>query len=153
MLDRHICDVFHCCFSFNNSRFLKVNTFVGGERIQKKIQVLWNVMFCDGVFLFIYPKEGEALGQRMKRSSDCCLVYVTGEAWRTLMMSDRTLTPDSLSGVVLKRSSQFQCLRSLHYLCFCLGNLSAVLYLAASFSSTSPVMEWAAAMIASEGSQ
>lgn len=80
-------------------------------------------------FLLIYTKEGEALGQRMKSSSDCCLVYVTGEAWRTLMMSDRTLTPGSLQGVVLKRSSQFQCLQSLHYLCFCLGKLSAILYL------------------------
>lgn len=37
--------------------------------------------------------------------------------------------------------SLFQYLWSLHYLCFCLSHLSAILYLTALFYSTSPVME------------
>lgn len=81
------------------------------------------------------------------------LLYWAGEARQTLMMSDRTLAFDSIPGGFLEVEfgSLLQYLLSLHYLCFCLSNLSAVLYLTASFHSTSLLMELAAAMIASEG--
>lgn len=81
------------------------------------------------------------------------LLYWAGEARQTLMMSDRTLAFDSIQRGFLEVEfgSLLQYLLSLHYLCFCLSNLSAVLYLTASFHSTSLLMELAAAMIASEG--
>lgn len=61
-------------------------------------------LFDDPTFFWMDVKKTEVVGETESSSCSSSLLPVAGEARQTLMMSDRTLTLDSLQGGVLKWS-------------------------------------------------
>lgn len=59
---------------------------------------------CDALMFLVGQKKIESVGETDGCSCSSSLLYVAGEVQQTLMMSDRTLTLDSLQGGVLKWS-------------------------------------------------